>query len=74
MQVLQKTYQQECESYFGSWLIDPGRHGETMIVKRTLMLLVAGFVLAGAVVPAQAQNHRHRHCWNSHGHRHCSYR
>lgn len=47
-----------------------------MKFKRSLMLLVAGLVLAGTVIPAQAQDHhrRHRHCFYRHGHRHCTNR
>jgi hypothetical protein len=40
-------------------------------MKKTLLSLAALMVFIGAVTPAQAQYHHHRHCWYSHHHRHC---
>jgi Ni/Co efflux regulator RcnB len=40
-------------------------------MKRVVLSIAALIMLAGAFSPAQAQEHRHKHCWYSHHHRHC---
>ncbi|WP_263377773.1 hypothetical protein [Granulicella paludicola] len=42
-------------------------------MKTALLALFAAVVFVGSITPAQAQ-HRHKHCWVDHGHRHCAWK
>jgi hypothetical protein len=48
-------------------------YSEETNMKKVLLSIFALAVLATSFSSAEAQ-HRRRHCWYSHHHRHCSYR
>jgi hypothetical protein len=50
---------------------DRARDRRLSMIKRGMLLFFALITLASVVQPAMAQEHRHKHCWYSHHHRHC---